>query len=644
MTDLIIASLNDELVDLVFLMNPFACAQFGIKRYEDKIFDLSASFALKMLTAFKTLKEKTKVFERENSKSFTKKQKDDVLFLNSAIDRNLLEIGQPGKVGFYLELSNKYTYIYEVFAVFLFFSSSNADYSHFFGPLSAIESIFAQQQLESSQDLQNYRTRLSLLPAQFDHMIDNYKSGIRRNATLNFVGITLLVKQCKQMYGSGLSFEEAAKKSGLNKPEEAANLVGERDFLVPVLSKEVLPGIKRVSDFLETVYIHHARKSDGVVDIPGAYEIGIELYTEVPYLPEEIHTIGLAEVERIEKLLEKSKIACGFNGPLKEFQGRLLDRNQNPSLYFNNREDIVPRCIEIIAESKLKMESIFTSFPNCQVKPVPDNLEASAALGQYESGTPTTGGTFTINLRLQIDKPTHQLKSLCLHEANPGHHHSISMVIEEGNQHLIRRLVLSGPYVEGWGLYSEFLGEEMGMFTSPLEYFGRLEMEMWRACRLVVDSGLHAKGWSIEQAVNYISSKVAMTHAEAVNEVNRYSAIYGQALSYKVGELKIKDLRLFAEKELAEYFNVKEFHDVTLGSGALPMAMLERVVKEWVLEKKEKVLGNNNKGDIILDITLPHEEPIVRKVYATRRWDVFSNLAILYLILILCKAVILDSF
>ncbi|KAJ3083588.1 hypothetical protein HDU99_008296 [Rhizoclosmatium hyalinum] len=562
-----IQALNDAYVRLLFEVNPSMAVQFGVRGFEDKLFNESIEFHITLVVRLEELKVKVIRLEEEARGNLSKKEREDIAFLKEAINASLLIEGVPGEEGYNLELGN----------------------NHFFGSLVGLEAAFEQDILETPEDIQKYHTKLALIPAQCSHMIDNYKRGIKRKATLNAVGVSLLINVAKSLYGDGKDVLVAAKESGLNRASKAAQLVHDPDYLVPLLKDQVLPAIRNVADFLEHVYAKYARKEDGISAIPGAYERYIKTNTEIGYSAEAIHSIGLAEVARINDLLEVAKKNCGVVTSLKQFQSDLLDRTKFPHLFFKDSNEIIPECNRLIGDARARMVTIFDRFPKfeCQVKPVPANLEATAALGQYAAGTGAEGGVFTINMRLQKQKPSHQLKALCLHEGNPGHHHQCSIVAENGNEHLIRRIVMSGPYVEGWGLYSEFLGEELGMYTDPFEYFGRLEFEMWRACRLVVDSGLHGKGWTIEQSVEFMQAHVSMTRDEAVTEVNRYTAIPGQALNYKIGELKIKELRGFAEEALGEEFSVKEFHSVVLGRGAVPLAMLDATVKEWVASKKE---------------------------------------------------------
>ncbi|KAI8616374.1 hypothetical protein BC830DRAFT_205501 [Chytriomyces sp. MP71] len=451
------------------------------------------------------------------------------------------------------------------------------------------------QREEDKQDIINYKTRLGLLAVQVPHVIASYQSGIRRGITLNKEGTLLMIKKFRDASGgddvSAEAATEFARKSPLNKAAKAKEFLGDEDYLLAPIRDLLIPGFAKIAKFLEDEYLQHARPTPGLYGLPdfeAQYSTFILENTNIKYTASEIHEIGLVEVARIEALMEKSKTDFGFQGTLQEFQKDLNNKEKYPSLFYDNADDITKDYVSICEAAKAKMVDYFDKFPkfDCKVEAVPEFLEAQMPLAFYMQGTPTTAGTFSFNNRLHKIKPSHQKTALCLHEANPGHHHQVSLAYENENLHLARRLVMQTSYAEGWGLYCEYLGEEMGFYSDPLQYFGRLELEMFRAIRLVVDSGLHGKGWSVDQAVDYMLSKVSMSRDEIVTEVSRYCVIPGQALSYKVGEFKIKELRRFAEAELGAKFDIKKFHACVIDFGSLPLGTLEIVVKNWVAATK----------------------------------------------------------
>ncbi|KAJ3403306.1 hypothetical protein CcCBS67573_g05347 [Chytriomyces confervae] len=563
-----ISKLNDKYVDIIFKEDPFNCAVFGVRKYEDQVFDLSLECMKKSLADRQALLEEVKRFEAGAEGALSVQEAIDLNILKEALEGNIESLGVPGEVGYAFELLH----------------------NHMMSPFASLEMLIGNyQRKETKEDLINYNTRLQLLGAQFDHVIASYKSGIRRGITLNKEGAELMIKKFSDGIG-GETLEERtefAAKSPLNMAKEAKELLGDEHYLVPAIRDHILPGYAKVKTFLEQEYLPHVRQSPGLYGMPDyekQYAAFILQNTNIRYTPTEVHEIGLKEVARIEALMETAKTTCGFEGTLQEFQADLFNKEKYPQLYYEKDEDTIQDYIEICAAAKAKMVDYFDKFPkfDCRVEPVPAFLEMQMPLAFYMQGTPTTAGCFSANMRLHKIKPSHQKTALCLHEANPGHHHQVSLALENDNLHLARRLTFYTSYAEGWGLYCEYLGEEMGFYSDPFQYFGRLELEMFRAIRLVVDSGLHGKGWSVDQAVDYMLSKVSMTRDEIVTEVSRYCVIPGQALSYKIGEFKIKELRAYAEKELGEKFDIKKFHACVIDYGMVPLGTLEQIVKNWV--------------------------------------------------------------
>ncbi|KAJ3070391.1 hypothetical protein HDU98_006595 [Podochytrium sp. JEL0797] len=573
-TKTIVNSLLDKFVALRLAEDPFTCATFGVRKHEDEVFDLSLQGALKSRDELLALQAETQAFADVHGAHLSADEAADVAFLLQTIETGLVSAGIPGESGYAFELAH----------------------THMSSPFAYLEMMFQNyQRTEDAQDMQNYKTRLELLGQQFDFMIDSFKSGIRRKITLNKEGVELLI--LKFAAGAGpvdASVEEAtafAVKSPLNNAAKSKELMGDENYLVPAIRDVIMPGYARAKKFLEEEYIQHARINPGLYGLPNfeqEYSNLIFQNTNVRYTANEIHALGLKEVARIELLMESAKTACGFDGTVSQFQAAINVKEKYPQLYYDNNDAVLEDYNKICAAAKAKMVDYFEVFPkfDCTVIAVPEFLEAQLPLALYMPGTPQKSGNFVANMRLHKIKPSHQKTALCLHEANPGHHHQISLSFENENLHLARRLVVQTSYAEGWGLYCEFLGEEMGFYSDPYQYFGRLELEMFRAIRLVVDSGLHAKGWSIEQAADYMLSKVSMSREEIVTEVRRYCVIPGQALSYKVGEFKIKELRRFAEKELGDKFSIKKFHACVIDFGSLPLGTLEVVVKKWVADSK----------------------------------------------------------
>ncbi|ORY23767.1 DUF885-domain-containing protein [Rhizoclosmatium globosum] len=570
-----VKSLLDRFVDLSLESDPFLCAQFGIRKHEDKLYDISKKAQLEKREKWLALQTEAKDFADKAQAILSEEEATNLNVLLDTCEANLVQAGIAGEDGYAIELEN----------------------SHFGGLFVHLEVIFQNyQRVETAEDLHNYKKRLELCEDQFDHMIENFRSGIRRGITLSKESIELVI----QKFGGSAGPEqpssydedtEAAIKSPLNRAEKCKELLGDEHFLVATIRDIIFPGYSRAKRFLVEEYQQHARQYPGIYGLPDyerQYANYIYQNTNVRYGADEIHQIGIKEVARIEALLNEAKTACGFEGTLQEFQTAIQDKEKFPHLYYENSDDVLADYNKICQAAKEKMVDYFEKFPKfeCTVAPVPEFLEKQMPLALYFSGTPTKAGQFMANMRLHKIKPSHQKTALCLHEANPGHHHQVSLGLENEDLHLARRMVFQTSYAEGWGLYCEYLGEEMGFYKDPFQYFGRLELEQFRAIRLVVDSGLHGKGWSVEQAVDYMLSKVSMSRAEIESEVKRYCALPGQALSYKVGEFKIKELRRYAEAELGDKFDIKKFHSCIIDSGMVPLGTLETIIKKWVASVK----------------------------------------------------------
>ncbi|KAJ3015608.1 UNVERIFIED_CONTAM: hypothetical protein HDU68_012645 [Siphonaria sp. JEL0065] len=570
-----VKSLLDKFVDLQFQESPTACIMFGVRKYEDRrVFSLSKEDALAARERLVDLQTEVKAFLEQAGDALSAKEAADIAFLLETIDMDLTARGIPGEQGYSLELSENH-----MSSAFVYLEMTFMDY----------------QREETAEDLRNCKTRLELVGPQFDYLIENLRNGIRRGVTLNKESIELFIKKLAGNAGPEFSSEdeatEFATKSVLNKAVKAKELLDDEHFFVPVIRDVIVPGFKKAKKFLEEEYAQHARKNAGIYGLPNykeEYATAIFQNTTVRYTAEEVHQIGLAEVARIQALMEETKNKIGFEGTLYEFQTALQDKEKYPNLFYENPDDVLNDYNKIVHAAKAKMVDYFEKFPKfeCVIEPIPAFLEEQAPLAMYQPGTPEKAGKFVFNRRLHKTKPSHQKTALCLHEANPGHHHQVSLAFENTDLHLANRMAFHTGYAEGWGLYSEYLGEEMGFYSDPFEYFGRLELEMWRAVRLVVDSGLHAKGWSIEESVDYMLSKVSISRAEAETEAKRYSVWPGQALAYKIGEIKIKDLRKYAESELGDKFDIKKFHSQIIDYGSVPLGTLETIVKKWVASVK----------------------------------------------------------
>lgn len=344
------------------------------------------------------------------------------------------------------------------------------------------------------------------------------------------------------------------------------------------------------ASFLETTYLPAARPGLGVSSASGGrdyYRYAVRHHTTTDLTPDEIHAIGLSEVARIRAEMEATMRETGFIGTFPEFLAFL---RSDPRFYAATRQDLLEKASEIAKRIDDKLPRYFGTLPRLSygVRPVPADIEDGYTTGRYFPGSPQLGvaGGYMVNTSHLDQRPLYELPALTLHEAVPGHHLQIALAQELGEVPAFRRDAQTSAFVEGWGLYSEKLGAEMGIYRDAYERFGRLSYEMWRACRLVADTGIHWKGWTLEQARACFMENSALAPHNIETELARYVAWPGQALAYKIGEMKILELRKRAETALGPKFDIRRFHDAVLSAGPLPLDLLETRIDQWIVAEK----------------------------------------------------------
>lgn len=355
------------------------------------------------------------------------------------------------------------------------------------------------------------------------------------------------------------------------------------------LAQEVLPAFVRLRDYLKKDYLKASRDSVGLVAMkngPELYRHLVLVSTTTSLTPDSIHQIGLSEVARIRAAMDSVKSQVGFEGTLRQF----FDHLRKDTAFQPKTADTLRVMYEAIgARVDMRVRDLFSTIPKTrlEIRAVPAYLERSEAAGYYNPGTPdgSRPGVFFYNTYDLPSRNVTGMETLYLHEAIPGHHFQISLAQENVALPNFQRFGGNTAFVEGWALYAESLGFELGMFTDPYQYFGSLNDEMLRAMRLVVDTGIHEKGWTQSQAIAYMMANSAMGKTDATIEVERYIAWPGQALGYKIGQLTIRRLRTEAERVLGAKFNVREFHTQVLSSGALPLEVLESKINRWMASK-----------------------------------------------------------
>jgi len=348
----------------------------------------------------------------------------------------------------------------------------------------------------------------------------------------------------------------------------------------------IAPAFKRLRDFLVTRYIPACRETTAVSALPNGaamYAYNVKWHVTTNDTPQQIHDIGLAEVKRIRAAMDTVAASTGFKGSPDDFKRYL---RTNPKFFFRDAASLLTAYRDITKRAEPELAHLFGRLPQTPygVVPVPDAVAPSQTTAYYEPGSFAAGraaNMFANTYKLD-SRPSWEMMALTLHEAVPGHHIQVALAQELQGLPEFRKNSSYTAFVEGWALYSESLGDEMGLYADPYAKFGQLTYDAWRAVRLVVDTGLHSMGWTRDQAIDYFRANTAKTDQDIVVEVDRYIVWPGQALGYKMGQLKIRELRTTAEQQLGARFNVRGFHDVVLGQGAVPLDVLERQVGEWV--------------------------------------------------------------
>ena len=366
-----------------------------------------------------------------------------------------------------------------------------------------------------------------------------------------------------------------------------------RRELKKLIQDSILTAYANLQDFMEKEYIPNAREEIGISEIPGGkeyYEQRIAYFTTLPMTPDEVFEKGKLEVARIKsEMYQIIKDDLDFEGSFADFLEFL---RTDPQFYVDQPKDLLKEASYLAKKIDGMLPRYFNHLPRLPygVEPVPAAIAPNYTGGRYSGGSMENhrAGNYWVNTYKLESRPLYVLPSLTLHEAVPGHHLQISLSQELEDLPPFRNRLYLSAFGEGWALYTEWLGKEMGMYETPYEDFGRLTYEMWRACRLVVDVGMHYKGWTREEALKFLSENTALSLHECNTEIDRYIGWPGQAVSYKIGELKIRELRAKAEKELGDDFDIRRFHDKILENGSIPLFILTEKVDEFISQEKEQ--------------------------------------------------------
>ena len=455
---------------------------------------------------------------------------------------------------------------------------------------SSFSRLAEEVPLATVKDYENYISRLNDWPRYVREQIALMRLGLKSGmtiprATLNGVDRTISVHVVDDPAKSVFwpPFEKFPSTIAAADQERLRNAGRE------AIMKSAVAAYREFLDFFTKEYVPAARATLAASDLPNGsayYQFKIREFTTLDLTADAIHQIGLSEVARISSEMDAVMKQAGFAGDRAAF---LQFLRSDPQFYAKSPEQLLERAAWIAKTIDGKLPSEFKTLPRLPytVRPVPDSIAPKYTSGRYV-GAPqgsSQPGIYWVNTYALESRPLYNLTALTLHEAVPGHHLQIALSRELNDLPPFRRFSYLSAFGEGWGLYSEWLGLEMGMYQDPYSNFGRLGYEMWRACRLVVDTGIHAKGWTRQQAIDYMAARTSLPLHEVETEVDRYISWPGQALAYKLGEMKIKELRRRAEARLGDRFDRRAFHDVVLGSGSVPLSVLESNVDRWLAEQ-----------------------------------------------------------
>lgn len=459
------------------------------------------------------------------------------------------------------------------------------------GGIQNLENITNQLRLVTVEDYEDWLARVQKIDDLIDQTIELAEEGRKRGV----ISPKILLQRIPDQLA--LQVVEYANESPLfkafdNMPDSipAADRERLRSAVTDSLEDDVLPAYRKLDKYFNQKYLPAARDSIGLSALPNGslwYEHLARSFTTTHMTPDDIHRIGLDEVKRIREEMKQVIVEVGFEGSFEEF---LVFLRTDPQFYYDNPEDLYQAYLATSKRIDPELVKLFGLLPRMPygVKPIPDAVAPDTTTAYYSrpAADGSRAGTYWVNLYRPEVRPKYEIEVLSVHEAMPGHHLQIALQQELGDMPNFRRFLGFTAFVEGWGLYSERLGYDLGLYKDPYSRFGQLTYDMWRAVRLVVDTGMHYKGWTRQQAIDFFKANAAKAEHDIVNEIDRYLLMPGQALAYKIGQLKILSLRDRAERQLGDDFDIRAFHDHLLGAGALPLDLLEQRMDKWLADQE----------------------------------------------------------
>ena len=440
----------------------------------------------------------------------------------------------------------------------------------------------------SKQDYLDWLSRLRQFSNNIYNAIEINKKGLSQGITQPKLITKGVITQIDQLINVDVK-DSPYLKVFLEADESLISVSDKEQIIVDaknIILNEINPAYRELNNFLKNEYINKSRESIGIGDVPGGkqyYEYLTKYYTTTELSPDEIYEIGIEEIKRIRTEMEEIIKKVNWDGDFNSFLNYL---RTSPRFYYDNPDDLFNAYLIMSKTIDPLLPKIFKVFPRAPygVIPIPEESAPFTTTAYYNSPSPGRPGYFYANLYKPESRPKYEIPVLTVHEAVPGHHFQISIAQELDNVPSFRKYQGITAFVEGWGLYSEELGEYMGIYDDPYDKFGQLTYDMWRAIRLVVDTGMHFKGMTRDEAINIFVENSAKSILDINNEIDRYIAWPGQALAYKIGQLKILELRNKAEKKLGDKYDIKDFHHEVLKRGSLPLNLLEFYIDEWINE------------------------------------------------------------
>jgi len=542
--------------------NPVYATKMGVKGFETQWPD----YSLKGI----------KIREAQIQDSFMELKKFDPDSLNNTNQLNLRLYTQLTQTALNISEYNRY--------LFPFNHRGGVQLAH-----EAAESL----PLNTAEDYRFWIERLKNLDKRIQQTISIARLGLEKNYKAPKVLMERVYRQIKIQSRQNIEenpFYQVFKELPSTIPLEEQKAL--RKDIRKTIKEEIIPSYKILEEFFRTEYLPQARLTVGLYDTPKGKELYEQLaksFTTTDLTPEEIHNIGLGEVARIRGEMEKVIKEVEFEGTFKEF---LVFLREDKRFYYDTAEELFEGYLAVSKRIDPELVALFGKLPRTPygLRPIPMESAPDTTTAYYMPPSPggLRPGYYYVNLYKPETRPKYEMEVLSVHEAVPGHHLQISLAMEKEDMPMFRRVSPYTAFVEGWGLYSESLGYELGLYTDPYSKFGQLTYDMWRAVRLVVDTGMHYFEWERQRAIDYFLENAAKSELDIINEIDRYIVMPGQALAYKIGQMKFSALKKKAKKDLGVKFDVRKFHDLVLSEGAIPLNELDTLVENYIRLESEK--------------------------------------------------------